>query len=434
MFLVLLACLLAFLASPVQATIRYAQLGAASNTNCTTGQNSATPLSGSTPLQTLQRGLTCTGPGDTLYLRAGNYGPLEDTSLTIPSGTSWSSPVIIASAPTETAQLSFLGIRNQVVQYVSFERLLIDGGGSPSNTTQCCKALGFDLQSHLRIRDSELRNSNDQLLTGGQGGDLQILNNHIHGAYTFFDPVGTWGGGCNNSMCITGAYCAYFNAHDSLIEGNLIEDCTSYGFHLYYGNASVIDNNIIRNNRWKHIGYDDGQRNQQQPSLLLSRGHNNQVYNNVFYGSTSPLHQASITTQNSGDIIVHNTIVGNHGAGVYLYPGSTGMTVRNNIIYQVTDVPIDGTTTPGVNMIGCSGAHPQCNFTGDPHFIAPQEDNYAIPVGSPACGVGEPLGSPYNLDLNGTTRTTWDAGAYACGAPVTPLPAPTNLHKTGLTP
>src|SRR4029077_5264923 len=60
MGVLLLTCLLALLARPVQATIRYVQLGATANTNCTTGQNIGTPLSGSTPLQTLQRGLACT--------------------------------------------------------------------------------------------------------------------------------------------------------------------------------------------------------------------------------------------------------------------------------------------------------------------------------------------------------------------------------------
>src|SRR5580765_7636692 len=67
-------------------------------------------------------------PGDTLYLKSGTYGSLDDTQMTIPSGTSWDAPVTIASAPGETAVIQGrVSIRDQHIEYVIFDRLTVDG-------------------------------------------------------------------------------------------------------------------------------------------------------------------------------------------------------------------------------------------------------------------------------------------------------------------
>lgn len=431
MWLVALLSLMLVLAGAGEATTRYV-VASGGTGNCSTGTSSGTPING------LQAGLNCTGPGDTLLLQGTGFTVINDTVHTIPSGTSWSNPVIIASAPGPRVQLSQIAIRNQVIQYVSFENFVVDGGGSYIYTTYCCQALNFDVQSHLRLRDSEIRNANSgQLMSGGQGTDLQFINNYIHGAYPNLDPVTDWGGGCNHQIpCTTGGYCIYFNAHDSLFDGNRFEDCTGHGVHMYWGGCSrCIANNVFRNNTFKHIGFDDAQRNQGTASIIAWRGQNNQFYNNIFHGSNAAVNAWAISDQNLTDVIVHNTFTDLAGVGVLMYPGADQLRVRNNIFYNLTGVPIDTSQQdPGTTLIGCSGAHPQCNFTGNPNFLSPGQENYQIPQNSPACGVGEPLGAPYNLDKNGATRTTWDAGAYACGGTPTPLPAPTNLRKTGSTP
>lgn len=431
MWLMLFLSLLTVLwAQPSAATVRYV-VASGGTGNCSTGTSSGTPING------LQAGLNCTGPGDTLYLQGSGFTSIADSVHTIPSGTSWSNPVIIASAPGPKVQLSGIFIRNQVIAYVSFENFVLDGGGAAGNVTQCCKALGFDFQSHLRIRDSEIRNSNDgELISAGQGTDNQFINNHIHGAYIILDPIGVWGGGCNGQVpCTTGGYCMYFNAHDSLIDGNRIEDCTGHGLHMYISSCSAcVSNNTVRNNIFKNIGYNDGQRNQATYSFVPWHGQNNQIYNNLFYGSNAPLHDGGISDNNTGDVIVHNTFTDLHGSGVHVHSSADFLTIRNNIMFNITGLPIDISVNPAVTITGCSNAHPQCNFTGNPNFLSPGQENFQIPQTSPACGVGEPLAAPYNVDKNGATRTTWDAGAYTCGGTPTPLPAPTNLRKTGGTP
>jgi parallel beta-helix repeat protein len=372
------------------------------------------------PGENLAGAIAVLRPGDTLYLKGGQYGPIDDTQMTIPSGTSWDAPVTIASAPGETAQLPRVFIRNQVIAYVSFERLLLDGGGSPSRRDQCCKALQFDFQSHLRIKDSEIRNANDQLITAGQGGDIQLIGNYIHGAYPFYDPT-PWPQ-CGNQGCITGAYCAYFNAHDSLIENNRIEDCSSWGFHLYWGGGSGLDNNVIRGNVFRNISYDDGQRGSKGADLILSKGEHNQVYNNIFTGSTSPLHEVAITTKNSGDQIYNNTIYGNAGIGIYLYPGSSGTVVRNNIVWQTTGPPI---LDQGSGATYCPSDKPGCNVTQqDPKFVAPGSD-FHLQTGSVAIQAGTPMPG---LRYSGAYPDAGaiENGAIAGGKPV--RPAPKNLR------
>ena len=120
--------------------------------------------------RTIAAGLGCLSAGDTLYIRGGTYQEsIDDTQVTIPSGTSWDNPVTIASAPGETATLlGRVSIRDQPIQYVIFDRLTVDGGGSPNNTEQTFTVLQFAFQSHLKFQNGEIRNANDQLITGGR--------------------------------------------------------------------------------------------------------------------------------------------------------------------------------------------------------------------------------------------------------------------------
>ena len=336
--------------------------------------------------------------GDTLYFRQGTYNQgVDDTQMTIPSGTDWNNPVTIASYPGETATLPIVSIRNQVISYVVFDRLTVDNGH-----------LQFAFQSHLRFSNGEIRNFNSTLVEAGQGGDIQIINNKIHDTIVSYDPS-PWPQ-CGNQGCTHGAYCFYFNAHDSLIEGNEIYNCAGYGIHMYWGGGTTIFNNIIRNNVFYNDYYDDGQRNSDGATLLVSQGGNTQIYNNIIYNATNARHQSAIVTQNSAapDKIYNNTIYNVAKLGIYAYPGARGADIRNNIIYQTGEVAIldEGSGTTHAN-----------NYTSDPKFVNAPSDFHLKP-GSPALTAsdsGGEVGAYGNGGHPGTEGRTTQ----------TPTPSPT---------
>ena len=408
------------LSRPAQAATYYVA-GSSTNTEDCTAAQQATD---NHPIKTIRKGIGCLRrAGDTLYIREGTYHEsIDDRELKIPSGTDWNTPVTIASYPGETATLmGRVSIRDQVIQYVIFDRLTVDAGGSPNTTVQGHSALQLAKQSHLRFSNGELRHANDQLIEAGQGGDIQIINNKIHGAYVFHDP-NPWPQ-CDNKGCTTSGYCFYFNAHDSVIEGNLIYDCTGYGIHQYWGGGRVVFNNIIRNNVFYNNYTDDGRRGSEGADLLLQSGGQTLVYNNIFYNSTAPKHQAAIITKNTQDQIYNNTIYNVHGIGIYLYPGSTGTTVRNNIIYRASATPI---LDQGSGTVLCPPEKPTCNVSEDPHFVMPDSDprdfRLRPEAASPARQAGVPMAG---LSYRGAAP---DAGAlFATGGAPT-LPTPTTLQ------
>jgi hypothetical protein len=103
---VLLACALPGFVGPAEAATYYV---------ATTGLDS-NPGTQAAPFQTIAKGLSVMGAGDTLYLREGTYAEaINSQSQTIPTGTSWSNPVTIASYPGEYATLAPSGVGNVIL-------------------------------------------------------------------------------------------------------------------------------------------------------------------------------------------------------------------------------------------------------------------------------------------------------------------------------
>src|SRR5262245_56722869 len=71
-----------------------------------TSGSDASAGSAAAPWATLRHAIPLLHPGDTLYLRGGTYAQsINATSFTVPSGTSWSSPVTISAYPGEAVTL-----------------------------------------------------------------------------------------------------------------------------------------------------------------------------------------------------------------------------------------------------------------------------------------------------------------------------------------
>src|SRR5207248_2631554 len=97
-----------------------------------TGSDS-NPGSLSQPFATINHGVSLLKPGDTLYIRGGTYA--ETLNDTIPSGTSWSAPITVASYPGETAIIKPTSPPSDAIIYFDFQsyvilkNLVVDGGG-----------------------------------------------------------------------------------------------------------------------------------------------------------------------------------------------------------------------------------------------------------------------------------------------------------------
>src|SRR6266700_87731 len=134
-----------------------------------TNGSDSNPGTQSAPFGTISKGLATIHAGDTLYLRGGTYNEaINSNNQTIPTGTSWSNPVTIASSPGESATLKpssggavldFNAYNTSYnIQYIIFDRLILDG----SNTIGVVSILGNPngFQSHhIRFQNGEVRYS-----------------------------------------------------------------------------------------------------------------------------------------------------------------------------------------------------------------------------------------------------------------------------------
>lgn len=118
---------------------------------------------------------------------------------------------------------------------------------------------------------------------------------------------------------------------------------------------------------------------------------NLKVYNNTFINSDRVLGLFSGDTGNEfKNNLVYNSDVGNDSSGLT----SSGMTHTHNYYVSLPDGPVTEPT--------------QQTGSGDP-FVDWANLNFGLTENSDA---GTDLGSPYNVDLLGNTRTTWTRGAF----------------------
>lgn len=146
-----------------------------------------------------------------------------------------------------------------------------------------------------------------------------------------------------------------------------------------------------------------------------------QVYGCVFYrptGQTWTSGNGMIGTWTGGNmvncLIYDNSFVDLQGIGTFGFAQATGAASgnlsKNNIFYNCT-VADDNLTHDYNHYINSGGDHSEANGTsaasGDP-FGAFASLNFSLTVNTTA---GADLGSPYNVDMLGNTRTTWTRGA-----------------------
>ena len=180
----------------------------------------------------------------------------------------------------------------------------------------------------------------------------------------------------------------------------------------------VAANLIIRYNQFYNACGDGGAAGEGcTAEIALWDGSNfsgNQIYGNWFYRSNGDLSSGGtivvggngsswVGPSASNTLVYNNTIAGFTGGwyiGMILVNGGSGNVCRNNLWYQVAVASATCNTTS--NNVNAS-SNPFVNYAGaDLHLTG-------------ATTAGYTLSSPYNVDMDGTTRGAggvWDVGAY----------------------
>jgi hypothetical protein len=427
---VLLLCLLPRLSG---ATTRYVQNGGSGGSNCSAGAIS-------NPLNSIAAAISCSGPGDIVYIRQGSYltEPLYNWRsgpgfTNFPRGTGWGpgQEILIASAPNEQATLQ-RGFNIQTTnsagnglapQYMVFDRLIINGGGNPElNPEVPDSGAFFTAASHIKITNSDICCSNSPTIQPGGGvTDFHLLHNKIHDAYPSFNPD-TWAS-CPHPGCILPNYCSYFSANHSVVDSNEWYNCSSYAWQAYVGEGGV-SHNVFSNNIIHDVCLDisrffePGQTPFDCSGMVFSHGSDNLIYNNLIY-NVGPFATSVMSLQNTNDQVYNNTIADSPKVGV-LVQSASNLTLRNMIIRNTGDVPIlqinDGGTIFSNNL--CTAPRTGCTSVGNPNLAS---DFKLTTASTLAIDTGFALPGVVTVDQAGNARPVgagWDLGAYEFGAPI----------------
>lgn len=342
----------------------------------------------STPKGTINNALNCLMPGDTLYIRAGTYTEsIDSNQRTVPTGTSWGSPVTIAGYPGETVVLrpagscAVLNLPAPYLQYIVFKDMILDGAGLGKSQYSC---VGISLQPgthHLRFQNLEVKNSPWSGVMGG-GSFHEFINLKVHDNGAWTQSIG-YGSGANG---------AYLTTDNSIIDGGEWFNNLCYGVRFFDSDSSQSgDNNVIKNTRVYKNGHTVAFNGTAQcPSggggIVLGDA-NNAAYNNLIYGNYWGFQTGS---KPYGVLAFNNTVYSNM-YGIDIGAGAVNTQVRNNIVFQNgTGISNAGSGTVfSANL--CSSAGLGCSVIGDPKFANGAGYDLRLQSGSPAIDAGTVL-------------------------------------------
>jgi hypothetical protein len=384
-----------------------------------TNGSDSNPCTQSSPCQTIAKGISNLASGDTLYLRQGNYGVLDTNTVCIPSGTSYTNAITIASYPGETATLSSVNLTGTdsgpcgALSYVIFDRITLDGGGTVKDGFTTLGGV-----THIRFQNGEAKNFWSlafALFWPGNSSYIEVVKTKIHDIH----QLNANGGG----------YGFYIQAADNLVDGCEIYNNDGYAIQFYNGYTfSHVDRNIVRNNKMHDNGFVRG-----FGALTLNHGTDYQVYNNLIYNNFSG---ADVVRDTNNALIINNTLYNNRAFGIRLDLGtshSTNSIVRNNILYNNGNSGL--ATINGVEVGNAPSYTADHNLTTDPKFVNAGANDFTLQSTSPALDAGITL-SAVPTDFNGVPRpqgASYDIGAYEYRTSSQP-PAPKNLKALSVAP
>lgn len=337
------------------------------------------------PWATIDHAIDNTGPGDCVYVRAGQYETGSEFWIRENQGGTAGAWWSLEAYPGE--------------QVILLTRVYIEG-----NYT---RVRGFTFPSGVR------------LLSRHPGHHHELLENRFSGAYTYA-PISVGG-------------------DDVLVEGNLIElDGTGttqdHGIYVMHGTGKTIRGNVIVSAPGYGIHVYDEDKYTHSPDIagVLVEG-------NIVVGSVqrSGIIAAAASGVNIDDVTLRrNVLVGSQG-GITVWDGITAVAIEHNTLVDngQRGMTIDAESVTIVNNIvwgattavrAPSAVNLDTNLYGpgnpaiegptddhalfaDPLFVDPAAGNYRLQESSPAIDVGVDLGQSY-------VGAGPDLGAYEFGA------------------
>src|SRR5262245_21823767 len=291
------------------------------------------------PWLTLNHAVAQLRPGDTLFMRGGDYtGPSNtiDSELgTVPSGTSWAVPITIAGYSSERVTIRPLNGQQAIrltasaPHYLIFQDFVIDminqavGSNAPDGIYLSGGA------NHNRFQRLEIRNNAGSAMAfSDQNGNSpfnEVLNCSIHDN--------------GRNPGINSGYGGYIFTSDNLFEGNDIFGNSGFGLHFYnnYGEQNV-NRNIIRNNKI----HDNGTHGGTNYGIVIAWGSQNTIQTNQVYQN-----RGGILVYSSDNTLVGNTINGNAPfEGIAIQDTASRTITRDNIVFgNATDISDQGIGT-----------------------------------------------------------------------------------------
>jgi len=349
------------------------------------------------PFKTIAKGASVLTPGDKLYIRGGTY--VESLVNSVPSGTSWTSPVTLAAYPGETVVVQASGsvvVRiNSSVGYIVFDGLIFDAARQAGPVVYLDNLYGSGTPHHIRFQNGEIKNaaSSDGVLieasyTDPQPNYNEFINMKIHD---------------NGSSVLH--HGIYMHSSHNLVTGCDIYNNSGFGVQIYHDNAASGINtsyNTLSGNKL-HDNVASG--------AVLAGGVGNLAYNNLIWNNRGGI-LVDYSASNTG--VYYNTIYANNAgggvAGIRLGAnvGASNTTIRDNIIFgnSVGDI----TTYSATNTVA------DHNIMGgiDPKFRNTASFDFHLQLGSPAIGAGVAV-TGLTADFDGVARpqaSSYDAGGY----------------------
>jgi hypothetical protein len=457
-----------------------------SGVNAVTCVNNAVDPGTGSSSRTIQLGVQCLAPGDTLHIHGGTYNENIDFHNWSTSGTPTSRITLIVVANETVLMNGNIGMA-QGQGYVTWDanianggQWILDGGskgaGAGNGTSgfgNCCGQEGTpdSITSIAVIVDGlELRHfTGSDGDTGSASGitffgnDGIIRNTKLHDngcGPPIGPPCSLRTDGTVNGF---GGYGIYDAGINTLIENNDIHHNSGYGIQDFSVNCGPVgnvpcfehNNNIIRNNKI----HDNSFYCKAVPGvssgcggIVVASGHNKRIYNNLIYNNMAGAVDIGSTCVSCA--IYNNTITGNGGWVLGNEGSCTNHCIsltnlfKNNLIYGNSFGTWDyGAIQASNNLCDFTGLYcdlnPKLNSsTNPPRFVDLTNTDFRLCTGlnqpntnctsatpSPAINVGTALGSPFNTDFIGTSRPqppsgNWDVGAYEAPSTVAPPTCP----------
>ncbi|MCZ6703810.1 MAG: right-handed parallel beta-helix repeat-containing protein, partial [Ignavibacteria bacterium] len=372
-------------------------------------------------------------PGDVIYISGGSSSKTYTETLTIGTAGIQGNNVVITKGLTAghngeviidasgrthgvsfTADGDYVTLANVTVNNASGACIDLEGGWSGGygnyghsnpirgSVVEGCKIFissdeGIILKGTTRctVRNNYIYTSNSGGQTDGiwsqassynvYEGNTIIINNNSSSPHCDCIQVNQ-----DTSIVMRFNYCEQNNSKSSNAQG--LFGSESWGdFEIY---SNVV--NLTQSNS-NAISF----RNEARGNMTIK------IYGNTIYGETGADHSIWVTGSISSALIKNNVI---H------YVGATGGGIISTVGYGGTSHNLQS---------NCGSLKGTNALSGNPLYTDPANGDFTLQAGSPAIDAGTDLGSPYDVDKNGTQRPLgngWDMGAYEnySGPDVTP--------------